>query len=195
MRLITRPVRNARRRGVSVLESRLRSRACRGSERGCLRGLAGEGGRRRCKCLARRPSAHRLDKCLVEVQPGAGRSPSRVRTAGSSLGLTEQRRCGGTSPRSGSGPKAAAGERVPADRHFHDLRHTGNHFAAASGASTRELMGHMGHVSMRAALIYPASDRGARSHDRGRPGRDAAGGVSGILGTLWARDDAGADFD
>ena len=50
--------------------------------------------------------------------------------------------------------KAAAGEGVPADLHFHDLRHTGNHFAAASGASTRELMGRMGHVSMRAALIY-----------------------------------------
>ena len=48
----------------------------------------------------------------------------------------------------------AAGERVPADLHFHDLRHTGNHFAAASGASTRELMGRMGHASMRAALIY-----------------------------------------
>lgn len=38
--------------------------------------------------------------------------------------------------------------------HFHDLRHTGNHLAAASGASTRELMGRMGHASMRAALIY-----------------------------------------
>ena len=33
-------------------------------------------------------------------------------------------------------------------------QHTGNHFAAASGASTRELMGRMGHASMRAALIY-----------------------------------------
>jgi len=48
--------------------------------------------------------------------------------------------------------KASAG--VPADLHFHDLRHAGNHFAAASGASTRELMGRMGHASMRAALIY-----------------------------------------
>ena len=38
--------------------------------------------------------------------------------------------------------------------HFHDLRHTGNHFAAVSGASTRELMARMGHASMRAALIY-----------------------------------------
>lgn len=38
--------------------------------------------------------------------------------------------------------------------HFHDLRHTGNHFAAVSGATTRELMGQMGHASMRPALIY-----------------------------------------
>ena len=38
--------------------------------------------------------------------------------------------------------------------HFHDLRHTGNHFAAMSGASTRELMGRMGHVSLDAALVY-----------------------------------------
>ena len=34
------------------------------------------------------------------------------------------------------------------------MRHAGNHFAAASGASTRELMGRMGHASVRAALIY-----------------------------------------
>jgi integrase len=38
--------------------------------------------------------------------------------------------------------------------HFHDLRHTGNTFAAASGASLRDLMERMGHDSMRAALIY-----------------------------------------
>ena len=47
--------------------------------------------------------------------------------------------------------------------HFHDLRHAGNHFAAVSGASTRELMGRMGHVSVNAALIYqhrtPSRDR------------------------------------
>jgi integrase len=38
--------------------------------------------------------------------------------------------------------------------HFHDLRHTGNHFAAQTGASLRDLMARMGHDSMRAALIY-----------------------------------------
>ncbi|MFC7598027.1 tyrosine-type recombinase/integrase [Terrabacter sp. GCM10028922] len=48
--------------------------------------------------------------------------------------------------------KKAAG--VPESVHFHDLRHTGNHFAAGSGASTRELMARMGHASMRAAIIY-----------------------------------------
>ncbi len=43
---------------------------------------------------------------------------------------------------------------ITGDFHFHDLRHTGNTLAAASGASTRELMHRMGHASMRAALIY-----------------------------------------
>jgi integrase len=43
---------------------------------------------------------------------------------------------------------------LPDGFHFHDLRHTGNTLAAASGASTRELMHRMGHSSMRAALIY-----------------------------------------
>jgi len=43
---------------------------------------------------------------------------------------------------------------MPTGFTFHDLRHTGNNLAAASGASTRELMHRMGHSSMRAALIY-----------------------------------------
>lgn len=38
--------------------------------------------------------------------------------------------------------------------HFHDLRHTGNTLAAATGASTKELMSRMGHSSSRAALHY-----------------------------------------
>jgi integrase len=40
------------------------------------------------------------------------------------------------------------------DLHLHDLRHTGNTWAAATGASTKELMSRMGHSSARAALIY-----------------------------------------
>ena len=43
--------------------------------------------------------------------------------------------------------------------HFHDLRHTGNTLAAATGASTRELMVRMGHASPRAALIYQHASR------------------------------------
>lgn len=43
--------------------------------------------------------------------------------------------------------------------HFHDLRHTGNTLAAATGASTKELMSRMGHASPRAALIYQHATR------------------------------------
>ena len=42
---------------------------------------------------------------------------------------------------------------------FHDLRHTGNTLAAATGASTKELMSRMGHASPRAALIYQHASR------------------------------------
>jgi integrase len=45
--------------------------------------------------------------------------------------------------------------------HFHDLRHTGNQFAAASGAGLRDLMARMGHDSTRAAMIYQHESRGA----------------------------------
>jgi integrase len=38
--------------------------------------------------------------------------------------------------------------------HFHDLRHTGNTFAAESGATLYDLMDRMGHATTRAALIY-----------------------------------------
>jgi integrase len=43
--------------------------------------------------------------------------------------------------------------------HLHDLRHTGNTMAAATGASLRELMERMGHTSTRAALIYQHATR------------------------------------
>jgi integrase len=58
-------------------------------------------------------------------------------------------------------PVAEAG--LPTGFTFHDLRHTGNHLASVSGASTRELMQRMGHSTMRAALIYQhATDERAR---------------------------------
>jgi integrase len=78
---------------------------------------------------------------------------------------------------------------------FHDLRHTGNHLASMSGASTRELMQRMGHSTMRAALIYQhATDERAReiadrlnevveretkARDRGTP--DDEDGAAGVL--------------
>jgi integrase len=50
------------------------------------------------------------------------------------------------------------------DLHFHDLRHTGNAFAAkVPGTTIRDLMSRMGHDSTRAAMIYlhgsPGADR------------------------------------
>ena len=45
--------------------------------------------------------------------------------------------------------------------HFHNLRHTGNQFAAQSGAGLRDLMARMGHDSERAAMIYQHQARGA----------------------------------
>lgn len=61
-----------------------------------------------------------------------------------------------------SASRAAA--KLPDGFHFHDLRHTGNHLMAQSGASTRELMERMGHSTMRAALIYQhATDE--RAHE------------------------------
>ena len=40
------------------------------------------------------------------------------------------------------------------DLHFHDLRHLAGTLAAATGASTRELMARLDHSTLRAALIY-----------------------------------------
>ena len=47
-----------------------------------------------------------------------------------------------------------------ASLHFHDLRHTGNQFAANSGAALKDLMAQMGHDSECAALIFdvPSSE-------------------------------------
>jgi integrase len=45
--------------------------------------------------------------------------------------------------------------------HFHDLRHSGNAWAATSGVGLRDLMARMGHDSERAAIIYQHQARGA----------------------------------
>jgi integrase len=62
--------------------------------------------------------------------------------------------------RSAAWPQAVAAIGAPG-LHFHDLRHTGNTFAAASGAGLKDLMARMGHDSERAALIYQHEARGA----------------------------------
>jgi integrase len=49
---------------------------------------------------------------------------------------------------------------LPEGFRFHDLRHTGNAWAAGTGANLRELMERMGHSSTRAALIYLHAARG-----------------------------------
>lgn len=67
--------------------------------------------------------------------------------------------------------------------HIHDLRHAGNHFAAMTGASTRELMGRMGHASMDAALIYQH-----RTADRDRA---IADGIDVMLTALDAGPETG----
>jgi integrase len=72
--------------------------------------------------------------------------------------------------------------------HFHDLRHTGNTFAAASGAKLRDLMARMGHDSERAAMIYQHESRGADQaitdaidrHVQTEQG-DGDGGAAGVL--------------
>ncbi|MFD1930746.1 hypothetical protein ACFSKW_04560 [Nonomuraea mangrovi] len=45
--------------------------------------------------------------------------------------------------------------------HVHDLRHTGNMFAAGSGAGLKDLMARMGHGNVRVAMIYQHAVRGA----------------------------------
>jgi integrase len=45
------------------------------------------------------------------------------------------------------------------DLHLHDLRHTGLTFAAATGATTAELMHRAGHSSAEAALRYQHATR------------------------------------
>jgi integrase len=76
-------------------------------------------------------------------------------------------------------------------RHKHDLRHTGNQFAANSGVGLRDLMARMGHDSERAAMIYQHQARGADktitdaidAHVDGEKRRDDDGedGTAGVL--------------
>jgi len=74
--------------------------------------------------------------------------------------------------------------------HVHDLGHTGNQFAANSGAGLRDLMARMGHDSERAAMIYQHEARGADKSitdaidkhvdDEQRQDDDGDGGPAGV---------------
>ena len=57
--------------------------------------------------------------------------------------------------------------------HFHDLRHLAGTLAAATGASTRELMTRLGHSTPRASLIY--------QHATEQRDRQIAAGIDAIL--------------
>jgi integrase len=59
------------------------------------------------------------------------------------------------------------------DLHLHDLRHAGLTWAAATGATTKELMRRAGHKSPRAALIYQHA-----TEDRDKLIADALGGLA-----------------
>ncbi|GAB2814511.1 site-specific integrase [Actinoallomurus bryophytorum] len=76
--------------------------------------------------------------------------------------------------------------------HFHDLRHTGNMLAAATGATTKDLMRRMGQDSERAALIYQHATNKADQviaqgldvllkAQRDEPGEDGDDGAAGAL--------------
>jgi integrase len=69
--------------------------------------------------------------------------------------------------------------------HFHDLRHTGNTHAAATGASLRDLMDRMGHDSARAALIY--------QHKTAAAGRAIADALSAQIESLEQAHSDGTD--
>jgi integrase len=60
--------------------------------------------------------------------------------------------------------------------HFHDLRHTGNMFAAATGASLKDLMARMGHASSRAAMVY--------QHATEQQGAAIANGLDAVVAEL-----------
>jgi integrase len=85
-------------------------------------------------------------------------------------------------------PYAVASINMPG-LHFHDLRHTGNRFAAQSGAGLQDLMARMGHDSERATMIYQNQARDTdqfitnaiNDHVRGEQRKDGKDGATAIL--------------
>jgi integrase len=83
--------------------------------------------------------------------------------------------------------KAVKAAGLPEGFRFHDLRHTGNTWAAGSGANLRELMERMGHSSERAALIY--------LHAASEGHRRIADGIDRMLSGEEEADDQDGDDD
>ncbi|MET9275596.1 tyrosine-type recombinase/integrase [Kribbella sp. NPDC003557] len=83
--------------------------------------------------------------------------------------------------------KALKAAEVTGAIHFHDLRHTGNNWAAESGATLADLMQRMGHASTRAAVRY--------IHTRDSRQRFLAQAMSEHLDGLRTADDADQDGD
>jgi integrase len=75
--------------------------------------------------------------------------------------MSSSRRCGQGSRQQNVKWRKVVGEIGAPGLHFHDLRHTGNTFAAQTGTSLRDLMARMGHDNPRAALIYQHATSGA----------------------------------
>ena len=59
------------------------------------------------------------------------------------------------------------------DLRFYDLRHTGSTLAANTGAGLADLLAHMGHASVRAAMIY--------QHATAEPQRKISTGISAAV--------------
>src|SRR5665213_2957109 len=90
---------------------------------------------------------------------------------GSSLTKSQKTKSGMRTLSAGSFQRAWSNARLAVGRpdlHLHDLRHTGLTFAAATGATTAELMHRAGHASAAASLRYQHA-----THDRDQVLADA----------------------
>jgi hypothetical protein len=97
----------------------------------------------------------------MTIEVCAEASEEEVRSAiGKLVGAVAVLRCCTPRQRKRPGLSSGPSEGGIKGLHFHDLRHTGNTFAAATGASTRELMTRMGHSTARAAPIYQLATAG-----------------------------------
>ena len=77
--------------------------------------------------------------------------------------------------------------------HFHDLRHTGNMFAAQTGANLKDLMARMGYDSPQAALVYQHAIATADREIADAVSRQVEAGRASQQATAKAKEAASAD--